>query len=363
VVLVVIAGSHTRPGPALHGRGLAVLLSLVGFGAGVLGVAATRRARVGVQAPFFILLVVAAAVLAGVQPRGPAYVGVFIAVAIAAMRVGGWLEIVVVVVAVASLAIASALSNDQSLISLLLLELGVAAFYATARLSRRLREEEEQAHQLLVELDRHREAEARSAVLGERQRLAREMHDVLAHTLSGLVVQLEGVRLLAARGGVAGDVADGIDRSQRLARAGLDEAKRAIGMLRDEELPGPERLPSLADEFSRDSGIPCSAATTGTVHELSPEARLTVYRVAQEALTNVRKHAEPARVELELAYEPGGARLTVEDIADSARAVATFDDNGGYGLTGMRERADLIGGTLVAEPTERGFRVELWVPA
>ena len=102
----------------------------------------------------------------------------------------------------------------------------------------------------------------------------------------------------------------------------------------------------------------------GAERELGSEARLTVYRVAQEALTNVRKHAGAERVELQLRYEPEGVRLAVEDFASERAAPAEADGNGsGYGLTGMRERAELLGGTLAAAPTETGFRAELWVPA
>jgi signal transduction histidine kinase len=100
---------------------------------------------------------------------------------------------------------------------------------------------------------------------------------------------------------------------------------------------------------------------TGEDRELGSDGRLTLYRVAQEALTNIRKHAQAERVELHLAYEPSGTRLTVEDFeGDGARPPPA--DGTGYGLTGMRERAELLGGTLTAGPTGEGFRVELWVP-
>jgi signal transduction histidine kinase len=231
--------------------------------------------------------------------------------------------------------------------------------YAVATLAVRLREQQSAAERLLVELEHSRDAEARAALLAERQRLAREIHDVLAHSLSGLVLQLEGARLLAQDSGASPQVALAVDRAHGLARAGLEEARRAIGMLRDEELPGPERLPALAREFEQDTGVPCRVVVTGVERPLDTEARLSVYRVAQEALTNVRKHSAPSRVELRLAYETNGARLTVEDFGGRPGDEA---GRGGYGLTGMRERADLIGGTLAAEPTDSGFRVELWVP-
>jgi signal transduction histidine kinase len=133
-------------------------------------------------------------------------------------------------------------------------------------------------------------------------------------------------------------------------------------MLRGDELPGPERLATLAREFERDSAVPCLLEVAGDERALGSEARLTVYRVAQEALTNVRKHADAGRVELRLGYEPNGTRLSIEDYARNGARPAP-PAAGGYGLTGMRERARLLGGTLEAGATASGFRVELWVPA
>jgi signal transduction histidine kinase len=153
-------------------------------------------------------------------------------------------------------------------------------------------------------------------------------------------------------------IATALERAHHLAQAGCGTR----GALRDdEELPGPQRLAGLAHEFERDSGIGCHMEVTGQRRELGSQARLAVYRTAQEALTNVRKHAHAQRVELRLGYERDGTRLTVEDYApDGVRAAA--GDGDGYGLTGMRERAELLDGTLEAAPTGTGFRVELWVP-
>jgi len=133
-------------------------------------------------------------------------------------------------------------------------------------------------------------------------------------------------------------------------------------MLHDDALPGPERLADLAAEFAGDTGVPCKVAVTGDGRDLGTESRLTFYRVAQEALTNIRKHARAGRVEIRLAYEPAGTRLTIEDFGECGDPQAP-SDGAGYGLTGMRERAELLGGTLTAEPTEGGFQVQLWVPA
>jgi len=192
-------------------------------------------------------------------------------------------------------------------------DFGILAFFLLSLFARRLRESNQRAELLLAELEQTRAAQAQAAALGERQRLAREMHDVLAHSLSGLVLNLETARLLAGQGGADPLVGDAIDRAHRLAKTGLEEARRAIGMLRDDALPGPERLAGLAAEFAGDSGVPCKVAVTGDGRDLGADVRLTFYRVAQEALTNIRKHARADRVEVYLAYEPAGTRLTTED--------------------------------------------------
>jgi signal transduction histidine kinase len=181
------------------------------------------------------------------------------------------------------------------------------------------------------------------------------------------VVQLEGARVLAVT--APGDVRlpDAIDRAHQLAKSGLDEARQAIGTLRDDELPGPNRLSELSDAFTADTGIPCRFTQTGERRELSPAVRLALYRVAQESLTNARRHARPDAVDVRLDYLPGTVTLTVEDIARQpvrvgVPAAAPVTPGGGYGLTGMRERAGLLGGVLDAGPTEAGFLVRLRVP-
>jgi DNA-binding NarL/FixJ family response regulator len=141
------------------------------------------------------------------------------------------------------------------------------------------------------------------------------MHDVLAHSLSGLMLQLEGARMLVADDPSDPRLPGVIERAHHLGKSGLEEARRAIGMLRDDELPGPGRLAGLAAQFQEVSGVPCQFTVSGQAYELPSEARLAVYRVAQEALTNITKHACPERVEVHLGYEPCGTRLTVENFA------------------------------------------------
>lgn len=196
----------------------------------------------------------------------------------------------------------------------------------------------------------------------ERERVAREIHDVLAHTLSALAVQLEATRVLAERRPGDPGVAEAIGRSHRLAREGLDEARRAVGALRGEAAPGPDELPTLVREFQEESAIPCHLVVEGSPAALQPDVRLALYRTAQEALTNVRKHAHPAEVTVRLVYRGGHAELTVEDHGGAASPPAP-PHPGGHGLTGIRERAALLGGTLEAGPVPDGFRVRLEVPA
>ncbi|HWW54359.1 MAG TPA: histidine kinase, partial [Acidimicrobiales bacterium] len=319
------------------------------------------NAPANVLLPLFVIAVVSAATLVGLQPGGPGFLGVFPAVSAAALRLRARTAGVVAGIAVAALAIAWAFFGHHPVAGVVLNEFGVVAFFLLATFARRYREANEHSQRLIVELEQTRAAQAQAAALGERQRLAREMHDVLAHSLSGLVLNLEGARLIAERGDAQSQVAEAIGRAHRLAKTGLEEARRAIGMLRDDALPGPRRVAELAAEFTADTGVACSFDADGDAQELGSDSGLTLYRVAQEALTNIRKHACADRVEIRLAYERAGTRLTIEDF--EAHDPRPPPGGGtGYGLTGMRERAELLGGTLTAGPTAHGFVVDLWVP-
>ena len=194
------------------------------------------------------LLVVSSAVLVWLQPDGAGAVGMLIAVGIAARIVPGRASVVLLTACLAFLLVAESASQNhkhQGALELLVNALPLAAIYMIVLFGRRIRMQEAQAEQLLIELEETRGAELRAAALAERQRLARDMHDVLAHSLSGLLLQLEGARLLAVTNPGDERLAGTIDRAHELARSGLDEARRAIGMLRDDELPGPDRLAAL----------------------------------------------------------------------------------------------------------------------
>jgi signal transduction histidine kinase len=364
IAVVVTAAFQTHPGPGLSGRYLAVSAALVVFAAGTMAVVRAPSAGPRIVLPLLAGVVVGAAALVGLQPNGAGFLGVFPGVAAAALRLPTRLAAVVPVLAGAALAVAWSVSaGHHPVVGIILNEIGVAAFFLLALFARRYQEANERAQELIAELNQTRAAQAQAAMLAERQRLAREMHDVLAHSLSGLVLNLESARLLAAREPTDPRVADAIGRAQRLAKTGLEEARRAIGMLRGDALPGPERLAELAAGFQDDTGIACACAVEGDERELGPDGRLTLYRVAQEALTNIRKHADPQHVEMRLVYGESGTELTVDDHGRSGGGPGADVGGSGYGLTGMRERAELLGGTLTAGPTADGFRVALWIPS
>jgi signal transduction histidine kinase len=204
--------------------------------------------------------------------------------------------------------------------------------------------------------------------LAERTRLAREIHDVLAHALSGLVLTLDTMELLGRQPG-PGPAAmermlEQVSRAQRIARDGLDDTRRAIAALRGDALPGPALLEQLVRDTTAAAGITGHLTVEGPERPLAPEIGLTLYRTAQEALTNTARHAgRGACAEVLLRYGDDAVDLVIEDrrTAD-APARAGVLSGGGFGLTGMRERAELLGGSLTAGPTPAGFAVRLRLP-
>jgi signal transduction histidine kinase len=357
---VIVTAAVSDPGAGVTGRGLGVSLGLLVFTGSVV-VAARGGRRPAVAAALAVLVASSCALMAlGAQP--PAFGGVYLAAVVAALRLPGRASLAFLAATLVAISATLVLATDHPADAIISIAVGVIPFYLLVRLVRVTRERQLQSQELVDELRRTREAEARSAALAERGRVARDMHDVLAHTLSGLALQLEGARLLAADRDADPEVRGAIERAHRLAAEGLQEARRAIGALRGDDLPGPEALAALAEETRRQTGVPCELRVNGTPRKLEPDARLAVYRAAQEAITNVQRHAAAERVDLTLAYEEAGTSLVVQDHG-RGNGGSPSRDGGGYGLTGMRERAELLGGRLSAEPTADGFRVELWLPS
>jgi signal transduction histidine kinase len=304
-----------------------------------------------------------------VQPAGTAVLGTYAAVASAVIRLPKRLAIAAIVPIIAIVDILILIGGQDRLLVLAWTSIAYVFMFVIGHLLRLSEERQIQARELLEEEEQTRLARNEAAALDERSRIARELHDVLAHSLSALSVELEGARLLALDRDVDAEVIAAIGRAHRHAAAGLDEARAAIKALRGDSVPGPDKIEDLIEEI-RAHGIACRLTIGGEPRRLPSEAALAVFRTAQEALTNVRKHAEEAeRVDIRLDYDPDGVQLIVTDSAgDGAeprvpQPAALAAAGSGYGVSGMRERAELIGGRLLAGPTEDGFRVELWVPA
>jgi signal transduction histidine kinase len=270
---------------------------------------------------------------------------------------------VAAVVAVVTLPVAGFLSTEDSTLGALLTTAAVVLGGCALRLDAQARGA---GFRLLAQERAAREAEAVSAALAERARIAREIHDVLAHSLSAQLVHLEAARLQIERGpeGPFRDqILERVVAARGMAREGLAETRQALSALRGEMAPVEEYLRELAE-----SG-PVSTEVTGARRQLSADASQAVRRVAQEAMTNVRKHAPGAVVRMLLAYLDGEVVLEVRDSGspaapDGPGVSGELKGSGaGYGLLGMRERAELLGGTLEAGPEGEGFVVRLRVPA
>ena len=209
---------------------------------------------------------------------------------------------------------------------------------------------------------RHAAAIERLATSRERNRLARELHDTLAHSLSALTVQLGAVRTLL-RSGETAQAEEELARAQEVAREGLDEARRAIMDLRAaplETLGLSGALRQAASDSEERSGVPTTLTVEGQEMALRRDEEQALYRIAEEALENVARHASATRVEMRLAFAPEAVTLTVEDdgvgLDDSDQVV-------GLGMLGMKERAELVGGRCQVERVDqRGTRVRTTLP-
>ena len=207
-------------------------------------------------------------------------------------------------------------------------------------------------------------AEADRAVAEERTRIARELHDVVAHSMSVMVVQAGAARrVLDSDPERAGDALTAIEAT---GRESLDEMRRILGVLRsDDEVAELAPAPTLDDfgrliEHCEKAGLPVDITVEGDSQPLPPSLEVSAYRVVQEGLTNTLKHAGPATAEVRLVYSPGQLEVRVSDDGRGASAIAT---GAGQGIVGMRERVEAFGGTLRAGPrTGGGYQVSAAFP-
>jgi signal transduction histidine kinase len=339
-------------------------LAAVGIAAGVVWTVATaRRHRSAV--PAATVLALAGAVMAGVglgQPAGLTFL--FVGVLYLQAQAEPQVTAVYAASAVAAVGTVSALTVGRPGDLTWIIGITIGGYLSgDARRSRLLALQ--RARDLLAMTRRANTQQAHAAALAERGRIAREVHDVLAHSLSGLAIQLEAADALLSAGG-SGDIDAAhtmVVRSRRLARDGLAEVRRAVAALREDVKPPQESLAALVADYGADTGWPASFEVVGgPVPALAVETTQALQRVAQEALTNARKHAPGAAVDVRLAVGADAITLTVENDAPTVPAPLA-DSGGGWGLVGLRERVGLLGGALAAEPVGKGgWRVTARVP-
>ena len=217
-------------------------------------------------------------------------------------------------------------------------------------------ERSEQVARTQVETVRAEVERERAQLLSERNHLAREIHDVLAHTLAALSLQLEAFgTVVEAEPGTSRAVREQLDRTRRLVHDGLEEARGAVQALRDDASPLDDQVRRLCAQHGAEFAI------SGRPQPLSPRVIVGLYRVTQEALTNVMKHATGAPTSVQLLYAPDSVSVTIAN-AWTPGSPGLHDSGGGYGLRGIAERLALLGGHMEAGPTPEGWRVTATTP-
>jgi signal transduction histidine kinase len=370
LVLICWSVFHSDHRPGGHGRGLVVSLLLAACVIAWLWW--TARPAGERITPDLWLMAGAGGLLLGAAPDTAASAFIFIAVVSAGLRVELRAAAPVGVLGVVALAVANVVYDDLG-VGLVAYALGFAASALAASNSRQSVARAEQAELLLAQTQRSQEERLRAARLEESTRIARDIHDVLAHALAGLTIQLEATGALIEQGADRDDVLARIQRAHELAKEGLRETRLAVGALRGDAVAAPAAVEALVAEYRAESGAPVELTIDGDRSRLAGPTGQAVLRVVQEALTNVRKHAPGAAVTVTV---DAGAhpcdevvavvcdRPTVPSVArgrpEPSSLAAT---GGGYGVEGMRERARGLGGTLSAGIDGQGWRVELRLPA
>jgi signal transduction histidine kinase len=351
---------------------IATLLVVV---AGAAAVLVRRPGEGGLSLTALVILGLAGAALAMLLPQSQAYLILYLALAGLGLRTSmrAWPAIATVVAIFAIMNVGYFLFTDGSVTGWITQDIALVFIFSFMRATRlaeeRARAAQRRAEILLGELRAAQKARDEATALAERARLARDIHDVMAHALSGLVISLDTMELLGSQRDPGPDtmrrMLEHVRRAQRIARDGMNDTRQAIAALRGEALPGPALLDRLINDIAAAAGICASLTVSGTALPLPPQVGLTLYRTAQEALTNTAKYAgRGATAEVRLSYSDDAVALAIEDQGDGeAGGRIQALSNGGYGLAGMRERAELLGGSLTASPTGNGFTVRLRLPA
>jgi signal transduction histidine kinase len=329
----------------------------------VVGLAATAmhfadNSRPGVRQAAVLIATVGGLAGTLLAPNGSAEVATFIA----ASRIPAAFSerVTHAITVVDTVAVAAVIGFVSHSLVGLLAGLGIPLLVQRARERQELIKERDRAQALLVEVQAGREAEAQAVALRERGRIARDLHDVLAHTLAGLSVQLQGLRAVAAKERAPASVLEPIDKAAELARSGLGEARAAVGALRDPIGLGIDAIPALVQRYPGRTSL----SLNGAAGEVTPAAGHAVYRAIQESLTNAARYAPGAPVAVALDWTARALRARICDTGLPAGRTAIADQGTGLGLVGMDERLRAVGGSVQAGPDPGGgWRVEITVPA
>jgi signal transduction histidine kinase len=369
VIVVVTTIWLARPGPASGGaRGPAIAV-LLGVSAAAWIAWILSDDRDELMAWSLVVMGAAGGVLAGLSPNGPAVAVGAVAAFAAGARLSTLVSLGVTAVAVAGFLVTglinSILTAELAGYAWSFIGLWTVALTRNEFLIRAV-----QAERTLAETRRAREAETQAAAFAERTRIARDLHDVLAHSLAAVSVNLQAAGGLLSSDTLPADNPDlvkaieCIGRAGTLTRDGLAAAKRAVLALRDDVTPLPDQLAALADQYRAVGDPAVNIEVSGEARPIPAEAGVAAYRTAQEALTNARKHAPGGPVTLRLSYEPDEITLSVvNQMSPGSAAGPLADTGGGFGLVGLRERATLAGGTFEAGPDDGYWQVKLRIPA
>jgi signal transduction histidine kinase len=360
IVLGVGAGVFTEGPPT--GAALPVTLGLLVLAATCWAAGLSGHIRdLRVVVPALTGLGLCGAALDWPQSDGPGFVAGYMALAGLALRVPRLTALLAGMPIVAAIAVSDAHEADNPAGTVLAIALGGGFLFVTSALAAVSRDAHERAEALLAQESALREVREQMAALAERSRLARELHDVLAHCLSSLSLNLEAARLLAADTAADSRLTAQITSARQVACDGMLDAQRALQALRGDELPGLAKLPELAGDTAAALGMRIGFEVAGTPRPLSPEAQLAAYRTVQEALTNVAKHAgRGATVTVLLRWTADSLTVSIADRGGDGIGAGLASS--GFGLTSMAERAALHGGQLTAGPSPGGFTVQLRLP-
>jgi signal transduction histidine kinase len=296
------------------------------------------------------------------QADGPGFIASYVSLMGLGLRTPRRIAILAGIPVVAAISAEETYQSANPASTVLAVVFGSGLLFITAAFAAVSLDGRQQAEALLAQEAATSQARQRAAALAERSRLARDLHDVLAHNLSALAVQLEATRLMAISTGVGEKIVDQVAAARKLACIGMLESRRVLLLLREGETPDAASLPELVSETSALLGIPVTLEAHGVQCPLGPGAGVALYRVVQEALTNVAKHAgRGAEVIVRLAWAPDGVEVSVADRGGDG--IDSGLPSSGSGVSGMAERVSLIGGRLRVGPAGDGFAVHLWLPS